>query len=222
MERLEQHGEIARRGPDRHARPRTGRPIRRRVADNGRVLLGAYRALAEAIKDERSITPAAEWLVDNFHIVEEQLREIRDDLPPALLPRAAQARRRSARGLSAGPRPGLGLRRPHRQPVRPGQPPSAGGGVPAGAAADARRAVGGRDQPAHPAGREPAPRWPSRSCASREARAAGGRAGRRAARPRQRRIRDRRGRAAPALAADAADGRSWSSSSSGCATRTRP
>jgi cyclic beta-1,2-glucan synthetase len=45
------------------------------------VLLQAYRGLAQAIKDERSITPAAEWLVDNFHIVEEQLREIRDDLP---------------------------------------------------------------------------------------------------------------------------------------------
>jgi cyclic beta-1,2-glucan synthetase len=45
------------------------------------VLLQAYRVLAQAIKDERSITPAAEWLVDNFHIVEEQLREIRDDLP---------------------------------------------------------------------------------------------------------------------------------------------
>ena len=27
------------------------------------------------------ITPAAEWLVDNFFVVDEQLREIRDDLP---------------------------------------------------------------------------------------------------------------------------------------------
>src|SRR5439155_15532239 len=27
------------------------------------------------------ISPAAEWLVDNFHIVEEQVREIREDLP---------------------------------------------------------------------------------------------------------------------------------------------
>ena len=45
------------------------------------MLLQAYRVLAQAIKDERSITPAAEWLVDNFHIVDEQLREIRDDLP---------------------------------------------------------------------------------------------------------------------------------------------
>ena len=42
---------------------------------------GPIATLAQAIKDERSITPAAEWLVDNFHIVEEQLREIRDDLP---------------------------------------------------------------------------------------------------------------------------------------------
>jgi cyclic beta-1,2-glucan synthetase len=45
------------------------------------LLLQVYRVLAQAIKDERTITPAAEWLVDNFHIVEEQLREIRDDLP---------------------------------------------------------------------------------------------------------------------------------------------
>ena len=30
----------------------------------------------------RAVTPGAEWLVDNFHLVEEQLREIREDLPP--------------------------------------------------------------------------------------------------------------------------------------------
>src|SRR6266404_7154827 len=35
-----------------------------------------------AVRVERAITPAAEWLADNFHIVDEQLREIRDDLPP--------------------------------------------------------------------------------------------------------------------------------------------
>ena len=37
--------------------------------------------LAQAIEEERAITPAAEWLVDNFTIVDEQVREIRDDLP---------------------------------------------------------------------------------------------------------------------------------------------
>jgi cyclic beta-1,2-glucan synthetase len=81
VERLEQHGESLAAAQPVTDPPRTGRPVSGRVADNGRVLLQAYRVLAQAIKDERSITPAAEWLVDNFHIVEEQLREIRDDLP---------------------------------------------------------------------------------------------------------------------------------------------
>ena len=45
------------------------------------MLLDSYRAIARAIQEEHAITPAAEWLVDNFHIVDEQLREIQDDLP---------------------------------------------------------------------------------------------------------------------------------------------
>ena len=53
-----------------------------RLEDNGRKLISAYRSIVEAIRNGRAISPAAEWLVDNFHIVEEQLREIREDLPP--------------------------------------------------------------------------------------------------------------------------------------------
>src|SRR4029079_13901433 len=34
-----------------------------------------------ALREGRAISPAAEWLVDDYHIVEEQLREIRQDLP---------------------------------------------------------------------------------------------------------------------------------------------
>jgi cyclic beta-1,2-glucan synthetase len=81
IERLEQHGETLAAAQPVTDDPRTGRAIGPRVADNGRVLLEASRVLAQASKDERSTTPAAEWLVDNFHIVEEHLREIRDDLP---------------------------------------------------------------------------------------------------------------------------------------------
>ena len=61
--------------------PRKGRSLSPRVRDNGRVLLQCYRAIAEVIQDERAITPAAEWLVDNFHIVDEVLREVRHDWP---------------------------------------------------------------------------------------------------------------------------------------------
>ncbi len=81
VERLEQHAESLAAAQIVTTEPRRGHPIRARVAENGRILLDAYRALAGAIREERTITPAAEWLVDNFHIVEEQLREIRDDLP---------------------------------------------------------------------------------------------------------------------------------------------
>ncbi len=53
-----------------------------RVKDNARVLLAAYRSGAQALDAGHTITPAAEWLLDNFHIVEQQLRQIEDDLPP--------------------------------------------------------------------------------------------------------------------------------------------
>ena len=80
-ERLEQHGESLAAAQPVLATPRVGRSLLPRVLDNGRVLREVYRALGRAITEERVITPAAEWLVDNFHIVDEQLREIRDDLP---------------------------------------------------------------------------------------------------------------------------------------------
>jgi cyclic beta-1,2-glucan synthetase len=52
-----------------------------RLEDNGRKLEAAYKVLVEALRAGHTISPAAEWLVDNYHIVEEQLREIRQDLP---------------------------------------------------------------------------------------------------------------------------------------------
>ncbi|MBI2203895.1 MAG: glycosyl transferase [Candidatus Rokubacteria bacterium] len=82
IERFEQHAETLA-AAQRVAGPSgRGKRLLSRVEDNGRVLRDSYRAIAEAIREERAITPAAEWLVDNFHVVDEQLREIRDDLPP--------------------------------------------------------------------------------------------------------------------------------------------
>ncbi len=92
-ERLEQHAESLAAAQRVTTTPRKGRALLARVLDNGRVLLDSYRAIAKAIREERAITPAAEWLVDNYHIVDEQLREIRDDLPPGFyreLPKLAE------------------------------------------------------------------------------------------------------------------------------------
>ena len=81
-DRLEQFAEVL--AADHSIEPvrRRGRPLLPRLNENGRVLLASYRSIAAAIREERTISPAAEWLVDNFHIVEEQVREVREDLPP--------------------------------------------------------------------------------------------------------------------------------------------
>ncbi len=81
-ERFEEHAESLAEAQPVFASPRKGRSLLPRVEANGRVLRDGYRAVAKAIREERAITPAAEWFVDNFHIVDEQLREIREDLPP--------------------------------------------------------------------------------------------------------------------------------------------
>ena len=158
----------------RRERPRAARVVPRRSRGRSRT-------------NARS-RPAAEWLVDNFPIVDEQLREIRDDLPPDYYRELPEAGRRPPRGLPAGARPRVGLHRPHRQPVRSREPAADGPRLPGGRAADDRRALGDRDQPAHPARREPPPA--GRADRPQPRRPPGrGRARRRPARARRRTIR---------------------------------
>ncbi|MHB1676880.1 MAG: GH36-type glycosyl hydrolase domain-containing protein [Sulfuriferula sp.] len=82
VERIEQYAESL--ATEQHVtkQPSKGRRLAPRVEKNGRILLAAYREIADAIRLQRAITPAAEWLIDNFYIVDEQLRDIRDHLPP--------------------------------------------------------------------------------------------------------------------------------------------
>ncbi|HXC54133.1 MAG TPA: glucoamylase family protein, partial [Rhizomicrobium sp.] len=81
-ERLEQHAATL--AAAQRVRPagERGRPISGRLGENARVLADAYRAIVQATRAQQSIPPAAEWLLDNYHVVDEQIREINDDLPP--------------------------------------------------------------------------------------------------------------------------------------------
>ncbi len=63
-----------------------------RLDDNQRVLIETYDLVTAAADQNRRIEPAAEWLLDNFYLIEEQIRAIRRLLPPAYsreLPRLA-------------------------------------------------------------------------------------------------------------------------------------
>ena len=52
-----------------------------RLAENEDVLMGACNLLTEAVKANRRIVPAGEWLLDNFYLIEEQIRTARRHLP---------------------------------------------------------------------------------------------------------------------------------------------
>ncbi len=63
-----------------------------RLDENQQVLIETYDLMTAAADQNRRIEPAAEWLLDNFYLVEEQIRAIRRLLPPAYsreLPRLA-------------------------------------------------------------------------------------------------------------------------------------
>jgi cyclic beta-1,2-glucan synthetase len=63
-----------------------------RLDENERVLIETYDLVTAAAAQNRRIEPAAEWLLDNFYLVEEQIRAIRRLLPPSYsreLPRLA-------------------------------------------------------------------------------------------------------------------------------------
>ena len=53
-----------------------------RIRENERAIRENYIATAETVRLRIAITPAAEWLLDNHHIVEENIRHIRRDLTP--------------------------------------------------------------------------------------------------------------------------------------------
>ena len=90
-EQMEQHGRTLaaahklthRRGPDQ---------LLPRLAANEVVLSHACNLLTAAVRANRRITPAGEWLLDNFYLIEEQIRTAKRHLPKGYsreLPRLA-------------------------------------------------------------------------------------------------------------------------------------
>jgi cyclic beta-1,2-glucan synthetase len=60
---------------------RAARSVFPRFDDNVRVLREAYRTLAGDVHRGEFVTAAAEWLLDNFHLVASEIRDVRENLP---------------------------------------------------------------------------------------------------------------------------------------------
>ncbi len=82
-ERLAQHARSLARAQEVLPGTRAGPSLATRLKDNARRLMHAYEATSAAATQDEAITPAAEWLLDNYYLVDEQVRKVRDDLPPS-------------------------------------------------------------------------------------------------------------------------------------------
>ena len=60
-----------------------------RLAENEDVLIGACNLLTAAVKANRRIAPAGEWLLDNFYLIEEQIRTAKRHLAQGIQPGTA-------------------------------------------------------------------------------------------------------------------------------------
>ena len=82
IDRLEDHARSLAHAQATAPGPARGISLTARLRDNEIVLGHAFRTTIRACATGAAITPAAEWLCDNFHLVERQIREVRASLPP--------------------------------------------------------------------------------------------------------------------------------------------
>ena len=81
-ERLEEHARALARAQPVSVMRGQSRSLMERVHDNNRLLTEANRTLLTAHGNGEQATPAAQWMIDNFHVVRVQTKEILVDLPP--------------------------------------------------------------------------------------------------------------------------------------------
>ncbi|MEX0952224.1 MAG: glucoamylase family protein [Nitriliruptoraceae bacterium] len=81
VERLEEHGASLAETHHTVTRDARGVDLLARLDRNGQELAAAYHRVVTAVESRQDIAPAEEWLLDNYHVVDEQLRDVRDHLP---------------------------------------------------------------------------------------------------------------------------------------------
>ena len=65
----------------RQPRGARGGPLFRRLAETQDILAEARATLGEAADRDVDVSPAGEWLLDNYYVVDEHIREIRESMP---------------------------------------------------------------------------------------------------------------------------------------------
>ena len=98
-DQMEQHGKVlagshtlgSTRIPDQH--------LLARLAENEIFLLEVHNLLTETVKEDHQITPAGEWLLDNFYLIEEQIRTGKRHLPKGYIKELPRLLNGKSKGL---------------------------------------------------------------------------------------------------------------------------
>ena len=123
VDRLEERARTLAAGFTLSRNPRRGPPsLLRHLTEDTRVLRTAYQILAGDVRSGEPVAPAAEWLLDNFHLVEGEIREIRHHLPTRYYLRAPETGHARARRDGAHLRHGCRAPPLQRRAPRPAPP----------------------------------------------------------------------------------------------------
>jgi len=81
VERLEHYAATLAHAQDVSPTNASAISLHARLSDNSAVLRSAHQSLVNAMHRARGVTPAAEWLVDNYYVVDQHIKAVRRDLP---------------------------------------------------------------------------------------------------------------------------------------------
>ena len=77
----------------------TSEKLLKRLDANEKILLEVHTLLTESAKDDERISPAAEWLLDNFYLIEEQIYTGKKHLPKKYSTGLPQLEKGNSKGL---------------------------------------------------------------------------------------------------------------------------
>ncbi|MEQ1516631.1 MAG: glycosyltransferase family 2 protein, partial [Usitatibacteraceae bacterium] len=97
-EQMQQHGK-ALAGAHRITAKPAPNTLLRRLAANEDVLIEVCTLLTTAVSANRRVTPAAEWLLDNFYLIEEQIRTAKRHFPKGYSRELPRLERGTSQGL---------------------------------------------------------------------------------------------------------------------------
>ena len=98
-DQMEQHGKTVANTHTQGLKRTSDRYLLTRLDENEFFLFEVHDLLTETVKAKRAITPAGEWLLDNFYLIEEQIRTGKKHLPKGYSRELPRLLKGSSKGL---------------------------------------------------------------------------------------------------------------------------